>query len=113
MKMSYTLSVEKTLKNLASVSLFFLILVGGVHLSATFLLMQGAQNKTLELLFQTLDLPFLLSALLYGSAKFSLSMEEATGKGKAVFVACTLLSTVLLSGALFINFAFLDVNLFG
>ncbi len=111
--MSYTLAMEKTLKSLASVSLFFLILVGGAHLSATFLLMQGAENKTLELLFQTLDLPFLLSALIYGSAKFALAMEEATGKGKTVFVLCSLLSTVVLSSALFINFAFSDAKLFG
>ena len=111
--MVYTHAVEKTLKNLASVSLFLLVIVGGAHLSATFLIMQGAKNETLILLFQTLDLPFLLSALTYGSAKFSLSMEEATGKGKAFFILSVLLSTVILGSAIFINFAFLDAKLLG
>lgn len=111
--MVYTHAMEKTLKNLASVSLLFVILIGGAHISSTFLLMQGTQNKTLELLFNTLDLPFLLSALLYGSTTFSLSMEEATGKGKAVFIVCTILSAVILSGAIFLNFAYLDAQLIG
>lgn len=111
--MVYTLAVEKTLKNCASVSLFFVVLMGGAHISATFLLMQGANNPTLVLLFNTLDLPFLLSALLYGSSKISLAMEEATGKGKTVFIICTVLSTIILGSAAFLNFAFLDANLFG
>ena len=105
--------MEKTLKSLASVSLFFLIVVGGTHLSATFLLVQGAENETLALLFKSLDLPFLLSALLYGSAQFSLLMQDATGKGKPAFIASCVLSVFVLSTALFINFAFPDVQLFG
>lgn len=105
--------MEKTLKNCASVSLFFLVLVGGAHLSATFLVMQGATNDAILLLFRTLDLPFLLCALLYGSSKFSLAMEEATGKGKVVFIGCSVLSVAIMATALFFNFAFLDVQFLG
>ncbi|QQR55246.1 hypothetical protein IPG41_01660 [Candidatus Peregrinibacteria bacterium] len=104
--------MEKTLKNLASVSLLFLVLTGGLHLSATFLWIQGEQNATLKLFSQSLDLPFLLSALLYGSTRFSLSMEEATNKGKVFFIACSLVSALILSVALFTNFAFPDASLF-
>ncbi len=111
--MSYSGAVEKTLKNLASVSLFFLIVTGGLHLSSTFLVAQGAENATLSLLFQSLDLPFLLSALLYGSAKFSLSMEDATGKGKLAFTLCCVFTGLVLCSALFVNFTFSDAQLFG
>lgn len=111
--MVYSGPVENTLKNLASVSLLFLILTGGVHLSATLLVVQGEENQTLNLIYQSLDLPLLLSALLYGSSRFSLSMEEATGKGKAFFILCCVISAVVLGVAIFINFAFPDAQLIG
>lgn len=105
--------MEKTLKNLASVSLFFLVITGGAHLSASFLLIQGNQSELLMILAQSLDLPFLLSALLYGSARFSLALEEATGKGKIALILCSIFSLLMLSTALFVNFAFPDVQLLG
>lgn len=89
------------------------MLVGGAHLSTTFLLIQGNETQLLNILAQSLDLPFLFSALLYGSAKFSLTIEEATGKGKLSFIACSALSIVILGTALFVNFAFPDVQLLG
>ena len=111
--MVYSNAVEKTLKNLASVSLFFLIVTGGLQLSSTFLLAQGANSSALLLLSQSLDLPFLLSALLYGSSKFSLSMEDTMGKGKLFFMVCCGLGVVALGAALVLNFTFADAQLFG
>lgn len=105
--------MEKTLKNLASVSLFFLIITGGLQLSSTFLLAQGATGSALSLLSKSMDLPFLLSALLYGSARFSLSMEDMTGKGKLFFMLCCGGSALVLGAALFLNFSFADAQLFG
>lgn len=104
--------MQKTLQNLASVSLLFLVVTGGIHISSTFLLLQGVENHTLTLLFHSLDLPFLLSALLYGSAKLSLSMEDIAEKGRSAFFACMGLSSVVLLLALYMNFISSNVQLF-
>ncbi len=104
--------MQKTLQNLASVSLLFLVVTGGLHISSTFLLLQGVENHTLTLLFNSLDLPFLLSALLYGSAKFSLSMEDIAEKGRSTFFACMGLSGMVLLAALYMNFISPNAQLF-
>lgn len=103
--------MQKTLQNLSSVTLFFFIVLGGLHLSSTFLLAEGIHSPSLQLLFNALDLPFLLVALLYGSTRLSLSMEAATERGKACFVVCSVFSVLVLIGALYINFAFPDAKL--
>ena len=107
----YTRAMQKTLENLSSIALFFFIALGGLHMSSIFLVAEGVATPTITLLFQALDLPFLLVALLYGSARLSLAMEEATEKGKACFILCSFLSVVILNGALYINFALADVQL--
>jgi hypothetical protein len=103
--------MQKTLENLSSVTLFFFIVLGGLHMSSAFLLAEGLESSNISLLFNALDLPFLMVALLYGSSRLALAMEEATEKGKPVFVLCSVFSAVVLAGALYINFAFPDVNL--
>lgn len=103
--------MQKTLENLSSVALFFFIALGGLHISSAFLLAEGVRNSSVELLFKGLDLPFLMIALLYGSARLALSMEEVDEKGKATFIACSVFSAVILFAALYINFAFPDVQL--
>ena len=103
--------MQKTLENLSAVSLFFFIALGGLHISSTFLLAEGVRDSTIQLLFNGLDLPFLTVALLYGSSRLALSMEEVDEKGKATFIACSIFSLVILFAALYINFAFPDVQL--
>lgn len=104
--------MQKTLQNLASVSLLFLVVTGGIHISSTFLLLQEVENRTLLLLFHSLDLPFLLSALLYGSAKLSLSMEDIAEKGSSTFYACLGISSIVMSVAFYINFVLPNAQLF-
>lgn len=108
----YNRTMQKTLENLSSVSLFFFIVLGGMHMSSAFLLAEGVRSSSVSLLFNALDLPFLGIALLYGSTRLSLAMEEATEKGKAVFMVCSVFSGIIFAGALYINFAFPDVQLF-
>lgn len=81
-------------------------------MSSAFLLAEGIQNSNLSLLFNALDLPFLMIALIYGSTRLSLAMEEAAENGKTVFAICSVFSGIVLAGAIYINFAFPDVQLF-
>lgn len=104
--------MQKTLENLSSVTLFFFAALGGIQLSSTFLLVEGVKNSTISLLFHSLDLPFLLVAMVYGSARLSLAMEEAAEKGKATLTLCSVAAAFVLIVALYLNFAFPDAQLF-
>ena len=104
--------MQKTLENFSSVALFFLVALGGLHLSSAFLLAEGIQEKNLLLIFNSLDLPFLLVALIYGSTRLSLVMEDASEKGRACLAFCAVLSSFIMVGALVLNFALPNAQLF-
>ncbi len=103
--------MQKTLQNLAHTSLIFFVIFGGLHISASLLIANGVVDKTDVLLFNSLDLPFLFSALVYGSSKLSLTLEVITGNVKIPFIVCSGLSLVVFVGALYFNFGLSDANL--
>lgn len=104
--------MQKTLENFSSVALFFLVALGGLHLSSAFLLAEGIQEKNLLLIFNSLDLPFLMVALIYGSTRLALVMEDASEKGRASLAFCAVLSSFIMIGALYLNFALPNAQLF-
>lgn len=104
--------MQKTLQNLAHVSLFFFVVLGGLHISASLLLANGAVDRVDSLLFNALDLPFLFAALVYGSARFSLALENLTGNLKVPVIVCGSFSFLVFVGALYFNFGLTDANLF-
>jgi hypothetical protein len=100
------------LQNLAHVSLFFFVIFGGLHISASLLLANGVVDRVDSLIFNALDLPFLFAALVYGSARFSLALESITGNVKVPFIVCSSFSFLVFLGALYLNFGLADANLF-
>jgi hypothetical protein len=103
--------MHSTLKSISYVSLFFLMILGGLHLSSTILVSQGIQSETLSLLSKTLDLPFLFVALIYGTSRASLSLEDITGNLKMPLIIFSSLSGALLMLALILNFGIPDAPL--
>jgi hypothetical protein len=104
--------MQKTLQSIADVSLLFFVVFGGLHIGASLMLAQGISSRVDVLIFNALDLPFLLSALLYGTARFSLALEEITGNLKIPVIVCSVFSTTVFLGALYLNFVLPDANLF-
>ena len=100
--------MQKTVHSVAQVAFFFFVGFGLVQMSAAFLVAQGVGGPLAQLLFNTLDLPFLLAALVYGTAQLSLKLEDLTGNLEWPLVICSLGSLVLFLAALSINFLFLD-----
>lgn len=108
----YNNHMQKTLQNLAQTSLIFLVIFGGLHICSSFLVIGNVENRILLILFNSLDLPFLLSALIYGSTKLSLTFEKITGDPKKAFIVCSAISVALFATALYLNFALPDAKLF-
>lgn len=107
----YAEHMQKALYSLADVSLWFFLVFGGLHLSSTLLLAQGISNPGNTLLFNALDLPFILSALLYGTARFSLSLGSITDNFKIPTLVLSVLSGLVFLLVLFLNFGFPDAKL--
>jgi hypothetical protein len=103
--------MQKTLQNLSSVSLVFLAVTGGLHISAAILISEKVSSTFNLIIWNALDMPFLLSALLYGTARISLAFENITGSAKTALIVCSALSGIVLLGALFLNFLIPDAKL--
>jgi hypothetical protein len=100
--------MEKTVRNIADTSFFFFLAFGIAHISFSFLVAQGVMSRLDWLMFNILDLPFLLSGLIYGSTQLSLTIQSFSGKLKAPLIVCGLLSAVVFLTALIFNFAIPD-----
>jgi hypothetical protein len=100
--------MQKTVHSVAQVAFFFFVGFGLLHISSAFLVAQEVGGPLAQFLFKALDLPFLLAALVYGTAQLSLKLESLTGNLEWPLVICSLGSLVLFLAALSINFLFLD-----
>lgn len=103
--------MQETLKNISRVSFFFFVTTGFLHLIATLLMIQNVINKADWLIFNVLDLPFLLAGLLYGTSRLSMILGNIFDNEKFVFIVLSLFSTLLFLVALYFNFAIPDAKL--
>lgn len=104
--------MQKTLQSIAGVSFLFFVVLGGLHISTSLLLAQDVINTPTHLIWNALDLPFLLAALLYGTSQLSLSLEDITGSLKIPFALSSTAALIVFGLALYINFGFPDASLF-
>ena len=104
--------MQKTLQSIASVSFIFFVVLGGLHISTSLLLAQDVLNPATTLLWNALDLPFLMAALLYGTSRLSLTLEDITGNLKIPFALSGMAALIIFGFALYLNFGFPDANLF-
>ncbi|MFA6024491.1 MAG: hypothetical protein WC777_04745 [Candidatus Gracilibacteria bacterium] len=102
--------MQKIVQNLAQVSLYFFVFFGALHIGTSLLMANGAINRADTLIFNVLDLPFLLAALVYGSARFSLALEPIVGDLKKSFITCGSFAFLFFLTALYFNFGLSDAN---
>ena len=103
-------AMQKTLHALSSTSLPFLIVLGGLHMRASFLFVQDVPVLGGEILIKALDLPFLLVALIYGVCQCSLLLESIFGDLRKPLLICSIGASMVFLVALVINFGFPDVS---
>ncbi len=100
--------MQKMLQNTSTVSFYFFLVLGMLHIVASLLVVQGAGGKTAAILVQSLDLPFLTAALTYGSLQISQRLEQVFGQVKTPLIICGATSILIFSVALYFNFAIPD-----
>lgn len=103
--------MQKTLQSVSQVSFFFFVVFGMVHIISAILVAEKFVNKVDFLAFQSLDLPFLLSALIYGNSKLTLKMGEIFGDTKIPFIILSILSILIFLTVIYLNFFIVDAKL--
>jgi len=103
--------MQKTLHSIASVSFIFFVIFGLAHIGSSILIAQEVIDVPTWLIFNILDLPFLLAGLVFATARISLSLGKITENYRVPLIICTLLSVVVFLIALYLNFLVPDAQL--
>jgi hypothetical protein len=93
-----------TVVNVKKVSLiFFIVLVGG-HLFSTLMLANDYYSESMVLMNGILDIPAILSAIIYAFTSLKLYIEE-NGKSTKVFdLVAGIIGGIVLLAAIYLNF---------
>lgn len=102
--------MENTLRSVSHISFFFFCVFGALHIAASMLMVQELDSGFMTLVYQSMDLPFLLAGLVYGTSRLSTHVGHITGTQKIPLIVCGAISAVLFLIALYFNFALPDVQ---
>ena len=95
----------ETLKNIKKVSILFFIVIGILHIGSSLFIANNLYLKESILVNKTLDIPFIVTGLIYGltSLRLSLAKQEKSHR---------ILDAVLAATVIVIFLALIAINLF-
>ena len=96
----------ETIRNIKKIALIFFITTGLLHLLSGLFYLNGYYIKYTYILYQVLDTPFLLSAVVYGLASLKLWLSDEKKSTNVV------LDTVLIIIAIIVILSAIYINLF-
>lgn len=97
--------MENTLLNIKKVSLIFFIITGFLHLGSSLLITNKLFLKEAFILTKTMDIPFVLTGLLYGFSSLRLSLTDPSALHKKLDIFLISVIIIVLLGLIIINFA--------
>lgn len=95
----------ETIKNIKKVSLIFFVITGFLHLGSSVFIANNAALKTAEIINKTMDIPFILTGLLYGFSSLRINLSDPEKNHKT-------LDIVLISVIIVILLAVIGINIF-
>jgi hypothetical protein len=95
----------QTLINIKKVSLIFFIIVGAVHLGSTGLISNSLYLKQAFILNRTMDIPLVLTGLIYAFSSIRLSLTNPGKTHKFLDILLISIIIIALIGLLVLNLA--------
>lgn len=99
---------EKTLQNINKTSFLFFAVLGAIHLLAMLSVSNGYLPGTAKTIYQIMDIPFLLSALIYGGSAFQIGLNKIGLRSQVLTTILITFLSIIFTLALYINFFFPD-----
>jgi hypothetical protein len=97
--------MEKTIQNIKKVSLIFFIITGILHLGSSMLLANQLFLKEAQIINKTIDIPLILTGLLYGFSSLRLSLTNPKNPHKILDISLISIIIVVLLALIIINLA--------
>jgi len=102
--------MEHSLTNIKKVALVFFIITGILHLGSSLLIANELYLKQAFILNKTMDIPLVLTGLLYGLASLRLMLTDPDKSHKLLDIILLTVILLVLAGLIFINIAVPNLN---
>ncbi len=99
-----------TIQNIKKISLIFFIATGFLHLGSSILLANEIIPREAYILNKTMDIPFILTGLIYGFSSLRISLTNPDKKHKTLDIIFISVIIVVLIGLLIINLLLPDLT---
>lgn len=102
--------MEQTITNIKKVALIFFIITGLLHLGSSLLIANELYLKQAFILNKTMDIPLILTGMLYGFASLRLALTDTNKNHKILDIILMSIIVLVLAGLIFINLAIPNLN---
>jgi hypothetical protein len=96
-------AMEQTLNNIKKVSLLFFIVTGALHLGSSLMIANYLYLKQAFIINKTMDVPLVLTGMLYGLSSLRLTLTEPHKKHKILDITLLSVIAVTLIALIIIN----------
>jgi len=98
------------IKNIRNVSLIFFIITGVLHFGSSILIANGLFLKTTSILNKTMDIPFVMTGLIYAFSSVRLKLTDPDQSHKTLDIILICVMIIILIALIFVNLFVPDLN---
>lgn len=101
----------ETIKNIQKISIWFFVVLGAAYLFTGLMEVSGMFKNEAFTVHQTIQIPFIFSALAYGASSLISSIANPEKDNKILFVIIGALCAIILAAIIAIEIIFPDLTL--
>jgi len=99
-----------TIQNIKKVALVFFLMTGLAHLSSSALIANDLFLKEAYIASKTLDIPFILTGLIYGFSSLRITLADPESDHKRLDIILIAIIILVLAGLIAVNLIFPDLK---
>ena len=93
----------ETFKNIKKVSILFFVIIGLVHIGSSLFLANNPISKEALIINKTLDIPFVITGLIYGLSSLRISLANKEKMHKILDASLIIAIVVIFVGLVLVN----------
>lgn len=93
----------ETFKNIKKVSILFFVLIGLVHIGSSLYLANNPFSKEALIINKTLDIPFIITGLIYGLSSLRISLANQEKSHRILDASLIIAIVVIFVGLVLVN----------
>jgi hypothetical protein len=100
----------ETFKNIKKVSILFFAIIGMLHIGSSLYLANNPISKEALIINKTLDIPFIITGLIYGLSSLRISLANQEKSHRMLDASLIITIIVIFAGLILVNLFVPDIN---